>query len=115
MICRSSVQTQQDLSQKEKDNRFITKAAFYSAEINIHCLTSMIILVSQGRLPPYALNTYLFSSQPCEATFRTARSLSGTFSSITNFSVCQFMKKIDKISMLNHIKPTEEANIPNVR
>ena len=80
MICRSSVQTTQDLSQKEKDNRFITKAAFYSAEINIHCLTSMLILVSQGRLPPYALNTYLFSSQPCEATFRTARSLSGTFS-----------------------------------
>jgi hypothetical protein len=81
-----------------------------SAEINIHCLTSLIILVLQRDLPSSALNTHLFSSQPCETTFRSARALTGTFSSITNFSVSQFLNKIEKISILNHVKSTEEAN-----
>ncbi|CAF1524742.1 unnamed protein product [Adineta ricciae] len=106
----SSLRVNQGLSSQDKDKAFITKSAFYSAEINIHCLTSIIILVSTGRLPPYSLNTYLFSSQACEATFRTARSLTGVFSSITNFSVHEFMNKIEKISILNHIKSSEESN-----
>ncbi|CAF3442269.1 unnamed protein product, partial [Rotaria sp. Silwood2] len=106
----SSLRIKQDLSEIEKDNCFITKAAWISSEINIHCLTSIIILVSSVELPEYALNVYLFSSQPCEATFRSARSLSGTFSSVTNFSVFEFMNKIEKISTLNRIKSTEESN-----
>ncbi|CAF2234734.1 unnamed protein product [Rotaria magnacalcarata] len=89
----------------------VTKAAWFSSEINIHCLTSIIILVSSGHLPVYALNTYLFSSQACEATFRSARSLNGTFSSITNFSVYEFMDKIEKISILNKINSTEESSV----
>lgn len=108
-ILRSSLQFKKNYSQQEKDNCFITKAAWLSVEINIHCLTSLIILVSQGKLPSYSLNTHLFSSQPCETTFRSARSMSGAFSSITNFSVFQFFKKIEKISILNHVKSTEEA------
>ncbi|CAF4293122.1 unnamed protein product [Rotaria magnacalcarata] len=106
----SSLRIEQNLSQVEKDNCFITKAAWISSEINIHCLTSIIILVSSGYLPANALNEHLFSSQPCEATFRSARSLSGTFSSITNFSVFEFMNKIEKISILNKIKSTEESS-----
>lgn len=65
------------------------------------------MLVSQGILPSSALNIHLFSSQACEATFRSARSLSGTFSSITNFSVFEFLNKIEKITILNHFKSSE--------
>jgi hypothetical protein len=107
---RSSLQIKRNFSQKEKGNCFITKAAWLSSEINIHTLTSIIILVSEGRLPSYALNTHLFSSQPCEATFRSARALTGILSTITNFSVVQFMNKIEKISILNQVKSLEEAN-----
>lgn len=110
MICRTSLQLKKNYSQQEKNSCFITKAAWLSAKINIHCLTSLIILTSQGQLPSYSLNVHLFSSQPCETTFRSARSLSGNFSSITNFSIFQFLNKIEKISMLNHVKSTEEAN-----
>lgn len=69
-----------------------------------------MILVSQGRLPLYAINTHLFSSQACESTFRSARSLTGPFSSVTNFTVHQFLSKVEKISILNHIKSTEESS-----
>jgi hypothetical protein len=110
MISRSSLQSKRNFTQKEKDNCFITRAAWLSSELNVHCLTAIIILVSEGRLPSYAINIHLFSSQPCEATFRSARSLTGTLSSITNFSAFEFLQKIGKISILNQIKSTEEAN-----
>jgi hypothetical protein len=106
---RSSLQIKRNCSQREKDSCFITKAAWLSSEINIHTLTAIIILVSEGRLPSYALNVHLFSSQPCESTFRSARALTGTLSTITNFSVIQFMNKIEKISFLNQVKSLEEA------
>lgn len=107
LTCRSSLQLNESFSWREKDNSFISRAAWLSIEINIHCLTSIIILVSQGILPSSALNVHLFSSQPCEATFRSARSLSSTFSSITNFSVFEFINKIEKISILNNFKSSE--------
>jgi hypothetical protein len=110
IISRSSLQVKRNLSQREKDNRFITRAALLSSELNVHCLTAIIILVSQGRLPSYAINTHLFSSQPCEATFRSARCLNGVLSSITNFSMFEFLQKIGKISILNQVKCIEEAN-----
>lgn len=110
IISRSSLQVKRNLSQREKDNRFITRAALLSSELNVHCLTAIIILVSQGRLPSYAINTHLFSSQPCEATFRSARCLNGVLSSITNFPMFEFLQKIGKISILNQVKCIEEAN-----
>ncbi|CAF2740457.1 unnamed protein product [Rotaria sp. Silwood2] len=106
----SSLQIKRNFSQKEKDNCFITRAAWLSSELNVHCLTAIIILVAEGRLPSYAINTHLFSSQPCEATFRSARAMTGILSSITNFFVFEFLQKIGKISILNEIKSTEEAN-----
>ncbi|CAF4531684.1 unnamed protein product, partial [Rotaria socialis] len=62
-------------------------------------------------LPSSSLDTHLFSSQPCESTFRSARALSGTFSSIKKFSVSQFLNKIEKISILNHFKSTEGDDV----
>ncbi|UJR13033.1 hypothetical protein I4U23_000060 [Adineta vaga] len=64
----------------------------------------------KGQLLPYSLNAYLFSSQACEATFKTARSLTGAFSLITNFSVHEFLNRIGKISIFNHLKSTEESS-----
>ncbi|CAF3773251.1 unnamed protein product [Rotaria sp. Silwood1] len=78
----SSIQIKQNCSQKEKDNCFVARAAWLSSELNVHCLTAIIMLVSEGRLPSYAVNTHLFSNQPCEATFRSARALTGTLSTI---------------------------------
>jgi hypothetical protein len=108
-VSRVCLHLQQYQSNKDLEKCFITKAAWLSTEMNIHCLTSIVILVLKGQLPPYALNIHLFSSQPCESTFRSARSLNGTQSSITNFSVSQFMKKIEKISILNTMKSEVES------
>ncbi|CAF4541163.1 unnamed protein product, partial [Didymodactylos carnosus] len=103
-----------NLSKKvNKQKYFITKATYFSIELNIHCLTFIVLLVLDQQLPRHALNIYLFSSQSCESIFRDARALTGTFSSITNFSVKQFIKKAEKISILNSIKSQEERSNNN--
>jgi hypothetical protein len=87
-----------------KLNTFLTKPTFWCIEINAHTLLYIILLVIQKRLPVDALNTYLFSSQTCENTFRIARALSGPYSSITNFTVKSFINRCEKISIINSIK-----------
>ncbi|CAF4551437.1 unnamed protein product, partial [Rotaria socialis] len=87
-----------------KANSFITKPTFWCIEINAHTLLYIVLLVIKRKLPIDALNSYLFSSQTCENTFRIARALSGPYSSITNFTVKSFTKKCEKISIINSIK-----------
>ena len=77
-------------TQKIRDKYFITEPAYYSVEINAHTLLYLILLVHEGSLPlESSLRIPLFSSQSCESTciFRSARSLSGTQSTMVNFSV----------------------------
>ncbi|CAF1452169.1 unnamed protein product [Didymodactylos carnosus] len=101
------------LKKINKQKYFITKVTYFSIELNIHCFTFIVLLVLDQQLPRHALNIYLFSSQSCESIFRNARALTGTFSFITNFSVKQFIKKAEKISILNSIKSQEELNNDN--
>jgi hypothetical protein len=64
-----------------------------------------------NKLPPEALNIFLFSSQPCENLFHCARATTGPLSSINNFTVQEFLSKSRKITILNEIKTLEAANI----
>ena len=69
--------------------------------------------MSVKKLLPEALNTYLFSSQTCEGMFRTTFSMSGTFSSIVNFSVQEFLNRAQKLSLLHTIKTESEFDPTN--
>ena len=88
-------------------NSFITKSTFWCIELNAHTLLYLVLLVINRELPIETLNTYLFTSQPCENMFRVARALSGPYSSITNFSVKSFLRKCEKISIINPMKTHE--------
>lgn len=95
---------------KQRSRSFITEPALFSIELNAHTLLFILLLVLDKRLPAESLNIFLFSSQPCENFFRSARSLNGSFSSMTNFSVYQFLKKSHKVSILNSIKTHEQSS-----
>ncbi|CAF3247872.1 unnamed protein product [Rotaria sp. Silwood2] len=103
-VKNSSDDDNSDIIQKMKANSFITKPTFWCIEINAHTLLYIILLVIKGKLPIDALNTYMFNSQGCENTFRIARSLSGPYSSNSNFTVKSFIKRCEKISIINSIK-----------
>ncbi|CAF3984908.1 unnamed protein product [Rotaria magnacalcarata] len=68
-----------------KTNLFITGPALFSIELNAHSLLAVCLLVCQHKLPDSALSISKYSSQPCEATFRLTRSMSGAFSSVVTY------------------------------
>ncbi|CAF2794674.1 unnamed protein product [Rotaria sp. Silwood2] len=95
---------------KPIQHHFMTFPAFHSIEINAHALTFIVLLVLNEQLPIESLNIFLFSSQPCENIFRTARALTGPLSTMTNSTIKQFLSKTRKIGILNEIKSFEEFN-----
>ena len=91
-------------SSSKNDKFFITRPCYLSVEINAHTLVYLALLVIQGLAKEAVLRIYDFNSQTCENTFRIARSMSGTFSSVTNFSVYQFLQRAEKLSLLQSIR-----------
>ena len=87
-------------SMKNRSSSFITVPALFSIELNAHSLLSICLLVIQGDLPESALSISKYDSQSCESTFRLTRSMSGTFSSIVNFTTEQFLKRAGKLAVL---------------
>lgn len=69
--------------------------------------------MQQKHLPKQALiNFTSFNSQACESIFRDARSLSGSFSTMVNFAVNDFIRRARKLSILNRLKhDREEENL----
>ena len=93
-----------------KAKYFITMPAYWSLEINTHNLLYLVLLVQQQQLPRDALNIFLFNSQPCESIFRNARALSGCYSTRVNFTVDDFLRRAEKITVLQQIKCEEQSN-----
>ncbi|CAF4232785.1 unnamed protein product [Rotaria magnacalcarata] len=91
-------------SEKNKSRYFITRPAYLSVEINAHNLLYLILLVQQKQLPPQSLHIHTFSSQACESIFRNTRALSEVYSTIVNFTVHDFLRRAQRLSLLNDIK-----------
>ncbi|CAF1537705.1 unnamed protein product [Adineta ricciae] len=80
-----------------------------SSKLNAHFLTYLVLLVQQQQLPLESLNIHLFSSQTCESVFRSTRSMSGVFSTVVNCTVDNFLKRSNKLSILNTIKSNNKS------
>ncbi|CAF4632551.1 unnamed protein product, partial [Rotaria socialis] len=65
---------------------------------------SLILLVKQKQLPPHVLHVHTFSSQACESIFRNTRALSGIYTTIVNFTVHDFLRRAQRLFLLNDIK-----------
>ena len=92
------------LSKTSKQQFFLTSSMVYSLELNAHTWLYLALLVIQGYLPKEVLNIDRFNSQSCESTYRMARSMSGPFSNIVNFTVPQFLDRAEKLLALDSIK-----------
>ena len=73
-------------------------------EINAHNVLYLVLLVQQKQLPPQTLHIHTFSSQACESIFRNTRALSGVYSTIVNFTVHDFLRRAQRLSLLNDMK-----------
>ena len=81
-------------------NNFITANAMTCIELNAHSLI-IFIRILRDHIPNgknYFL-PWLLGSQPCESTFRAARSMTGTFSTIVNFSLLGFLQRLHRLQV----------------
>lgn len=84
-----------------KDN-FMTTNCYCCVELNAHALILLIIHL-KGINRPELFLPELFESQACESTFRQFRSLSSTYSTVTNCTLKEACARISKIQMQNEI------------
>ena len=79
-------------------NNFITSNAYSCIELNAHAL--IIFLMTHRDSDIKCDNNFfqcLLGSQPCEKAFRAMRSMSGMFSTIINFSMLGFLRKLHRM------------------
>jgi len=88
-----------------KEN-FITSNAHTGIELNGHALILLLLLL-RDKVPDGSklFNPWLLGSQPCEQTFRAARSMTSTFSTIVNFSMYGLLQRLHRL----HIQTTLES------
>jgi len=93
---------------QDEQNHFITSNALLSIETNAYYLIYLYLLVEQKLVPQSTANDIrLFSSQQFENVFRNSRALSGIYSTRTNFTMKQFLKRINKLNALTELKQSE--------
>lgn len=86
---------------KLKDN-FLTVNCYACIELNAHALIKIMCYLKENDMETLFL-PHLFSSQQCESIFRLLRSLTSTYSTVTNFTAKEAINRIDKIELQNQI------------
>lgn len=81
------------------ERNFITNNAYVCLEINAHALIELIVkLRTMGQ--PNLFKPWLYSSQPCENTFRTLRSMGTANYTKINFNLNEVMHLIGRLEMV---------------
>ena len=81
-------------------NNFITYNAHACIELNGHNLVTLLLML-RDKVPNGSKHflPWLLGSQGCEQTFRAARSMTSTFSTIINFSMLGFLHRLHRLQI----------------
>lgn len=93
------------ISQSKKKyttDNFISQNCHYCVEINAHSLVYLMLYLREQNLD-YLFHPEFFGSQQCESFFRQIRSLSSTYSTVTNCTLLGIIRRISKIELQNQI------------
>lgn len=83
-------------------DNFITRNLYMCVEILAHALIILVIKFRDEECPEDLL-VHLFSSQPSESFFRYARSMTTTQHTVINFPMKDFLQKVRRIDILQHV------------
>ena len=85
-------------------NNFITYNAYMCIEINAHSLITFLMTVrDQLSKDSASFLPWLLGSQSCERTFRSARSMSSTFSTMINFGMLGLLRRLHRLQIQSTI------------
>lgn len=94
---------------------FISSNCYSCVEINAHALVILMLNLREKKLD-HLFKPDLFGSQQCEHTFRQIRSLSSTYSTVTNASMLEILHKMSRVDLMNRISyiDLKHYNFPRV-
>ena len=98
-----------------EENHFITPNIYSCLELNAHMLVCVVRSCMLKKLPPDALRIWLSGSQGCEEKFRLLRSMTGTFSTIINFTMRGIMGRINKLNFISSAECSDDIVFPRVK
>ena len=75
-------------------------------ELNAHALIVFLMTIQDHVKDSKCFLPWLLGSQPCEATFRAARSMSSIFSTMINFGMLGLLRRLHRL----HIRLAFQAN-----
>ena len=78
-------------------------------------LRSAPVNLKNGDLPKECLRVWTTGSQACEQTFRLLRSMTGTFSTIVNFTMKGILERINELNYVASIECSENIVFPWVK
>lgn len=81
-----------------RDN-FITPNAYMCIELNAHALITFLLTIRDHVKNDSCLLLWLLGSQCCEMTFRIARSMSSTFSTVINFGMLGLLRRLHRLNI----------------
>ncbi|CAG9814589.1 unnamed protein product [Phaedon cochleariae] len=82
-------------------DNFITLSTYISIELNAHAL--ILVIKKMYNDNPSEFCPWIMSSQPCEKIFRSIRSMTSTFSTVTNYSMLDILGRLTRIQAINEI------------
>lgn len=84
------------------EEHFITQNCYTCVEINAHSIVFLMLRLRERKLDSL-FRLEMLGSQQCESIFRQIRSLSSTYSTVTNCSILDLVRKMSKIELQNDI------------
>ena len=91
-------------------NNFITQNAYICIELNGHAAIILLLLLRDVYSKDEAFLTWLLGSQSCEKTFRLARSMTPTFSTVINFSMLGLMRRLHRLQLQSQLHAESSAS-----
>ena len=80
-------------------SNFVTTNAYICTELNAHSLVTYIMTVRDVFPNWDYFLPWMLGSQPCERLFRSARSMSSTFSTMVNFSLLGLLNRLHRLNI----------------
>lgn len=96
-------------------HNFISSNTFNCLELNAHGMIQLIQYF-RDREEPELFQPWFFSSQDCEEFFRGGRSMTTTYSTVTNFSVLEYEHRVRRIDFLaeSTVKLKDKVKLPRL-
>lgn len=111
-IWKEDIQSSEEYKLKD---HYPTLNSVSCVEINSHSIVILMCYLKERNLD-HLFHPELFGSQQCENIFRQIRSLSSSYSTVTNASVLEILQKISKIELQNEIVHSKSTsfNFPRI-